>query len=687
MTIPVFAGTGTFSSTDTDGANITPPLPPGVNPDDILILAVSTNGSNGFPTISGWTEFGTAVTDTNHSSAWYWRRHVAGDTAPTFTKASGDALSAGVIGLFGVIYGFRGCVTSGTPFEDVTHAGLTSSSTPAGAEITTTGVDRLAVSIVVGDNDPTWSSGFPPTGWDQLDSRTSLTGLDQIAAAISKDVPTATTVTAPTIGTTSISLYWRSVTLAFISDGVAGPLFMDGGSTDPATTGNTAPGLPAGWHADDVWLMAVMTNASNTFPTISGWTNLGVDVDSANQSTGWYWRRAVAGDAAPSFTIAGGTALSSTNVLVARIYGLRGCKTTGDPFEDVTMVGTPTSTSTPASSVVTASVANTLVLAVALLDDNNTTTDFPPTGWQIAGGEAGDNTGGDWDFVAIHKKRTATGDESAVNILTSSAADYARTLTAVFLPSASSTNAAATEATSTGTGFAAALLIGAAAAVASVTGTAHDATVTTSSGTNASATVAESTGTAHFDAGSSINVELSADNPIELVASAYTVTVTVKPNAGAGSATGTAHDATVTTGAFSSPDAGVAASTGTANNGSGSVAPNSGPATVTGTAHDATVQTGAFTNASATVATATATANNATTTTKPNATAATATGTAYNATVTVPGATNAAATVATATATAFNVTDSPVVTVDIAPSRRSYVIDNRRTYRKQARRR
>ena len=415
---------------------------------------------------------------------------------------------------------------------------------------------------------------------------------------------------------------------------MASPTFVAAGTLGAVTSGNVSPGMPSGWAADDIHILSVMTNQSNTFPVISGWTEFaGTAVDSANQSSAWYWRRAVGGDTSPAFTIAGGTALSSANGLFARIYGFRGCKSTGDPFEDVTTVGDPTLDTTPDSALVTATVTDTTVVALAVMDDNNAITDHPPAGWTVAGDAVTNAAGGDGALAGIYKQRTTAGDEAAVAICTQAASDYVRTLTLVLI-STTSTGAPevpATEATGTGTAHNATVNTGATATEATGTGTAHDATVTTASGTSAiaetiSATgiahnaamtvrpspgVISSTGEAHFDTGSSISLELGADSPIEVTGSAHSSTVNVGGSPGPATATGSAHNATVSLSSATAVNAGEATATGTAHNAAVSVLVSGGQASATGTAHNASGSPAVAGSVSAELAAAVAAAHNA----------------------------------------------------------------------------
>lgn len=169
------------------------------------------------------------------------------------------------------------------------------------------------------------------------------------------------------------------------------------------------------------------------------------------------------------------------------------------------------------------------------------------------------------------------------------------------------------------------------AQTATATATAHDAAVSTSLGSQAGeaaatatahnpsvaitvgAQTAEATATAEFEAGTSVSLDLVADNPIRLNAVAHNATISTaqirNADAGQAQATATAHDATVeTANPAVDADAGQAAATATAHNATavaGQVrTADAGHAAATAAAHDAVAQVGARparVNAAATV--------------------------------------------------------------------------------------
>jgi hypothetical protein len=218
MAAPTWFGTGALAVTAIAGSTISPALPASTLADDIGFMTVMTNQGDVFPAVSGWTQFGAAINSANQSSDWYWRRFTgSGDAPPAFTIDSGTAIGS-TNGLYGRVYVYRGAVTTGTPFEAVDNAGSpTSTTTPQSTSVITTGADRLVVHLLVVDDDNTWSSGMPPTGYTNNGPLASSSiGGDGMMDAISIPRASAGTQAGVTIGTMSAADFWRSISFALI---------------------------------------------------------------------------------------------------------------------------------------------------------------------------------------------------------------------------------------------------------------------------------------------------------------------------------------------------------------------------------------------------------------------------------------------------------------------------------------
>jgi hypothetical protein len=204
-------------------------------------------------------------------------------------------------------------------------------------------------------------------------------------------------------------------------------------SVDAAAPYTVTGSLPA--HvADDILIAcASKNNGSDLTCGTSGWAEILPDENNANLSTGWFWKRATSSsETAPVITAS--TAGSSSAGIYVTCARIRGCVATGTPFEDATLDGTPTNSTTPAGSTITTTDIKRLAVAIALIDDNNTiSSGYPPSTWST-GVNTGSDTGGDGKCLAIHKAIDAAGNVTGVNIGVQAASDYWKTLTLAFIP-------------------------------------------------------------------------------------------------------------------------------------------------------------------------------------------------------------------------------------------------------------
>lgn len=112
-TAPTFVAAGTYVQTAVNAATLTPGLPAGWAADDIHLLIAGRKDNTAMTALSGWTQhallFGNNSTGLR-TEVW-WRRAVAGDTAPVVTFGSSTILREAQI------LGIRGCPPTGSPFS------------------------------------------------------------------------------------------------------------------------------------------------------------------------------------------------------------------------------------------------------------------------------------------------------------------------------------------------------------------------------------------------------------------------------------------------------------------------------------------------------------------------------------------------------------------------------------------
>lgn len=125
-------------------------------------------------------------------------------------------------------------------------------------------------------------------------------------------------------------------------------------------TASVVPALPAGWAADDIFVMPTESENQSIFtPTGWGLAAGGAVIVSTGVVTRLtvFWRRAVAGDTDP-------TVVDPGDHVVARIIAVRGCVTTGNPWNvsaTATELVADTSVSVPGA---TTTAPDCLVLAI-----------------------------------------------------------------------------------------------------------------------------------------------------------------------------------------------------------------------------------------------------------------------------------------------------------------------------------
>lgn len=188
---------------------------------DILIACAAYNSASNLTCgTSGWAEIVAAQNNANFSTGWFWKRATSSaETAPVITSSAAGSTSNGI---YVTCARIRGCVASGTPFEDATLNGTpTNTNTPVSSLITTTGAKRLAVAIAQIDDNNTISSGYPPADWATGVNSGSDTGGDSKCLAIAKAADAAGDVAAVNIGVQAASNYWKTLTLAFIPPDLA----------------------------------------------------------------------------------------------------------------------------------------------------------------------------------------------------------------------------------------------------------------------------------------------------------------------------------------------------------------------------------------------------------------------------------------------------------------------------------
>lgn len=183
---------------------------PSVTTDDVMFLVIAASKTVTTVTIS--TPSGWALIDTTTQgvllAGLYWKRYSA--------ETPGDSLkvdlpnAGGVAG--GAIISFSGCVTEGTPYEQMTVKNQTASGYSS-SEITPVEDYNLVVCLTAAE-DNTVTSGL--SGWTNDFELTTTYGTDLHVTGSSIAQSSATTETSAS-GTTANSVPWVSWTFALNS--------------------------------------------------------------------------------------------------------------------------------------------------------------------------------------------------------------------------------------------------------------------------------------------------------------------------------------------------------------------------------------------------------------------------------------------------------------------------------------
>jgi len=186
--------------------------------------------------------------------------------------------------------------------------------------------------------------------------------------------------------------------------------------------------LPAASADYDIIIVGLFSGSgSSTFGCGGGtYTSLG-KVTGSSIVAEWFYKRVMSGE--------GNIACTSTG---SDFYGYAtmytGCSRTLNPCRHVALSAETTNT-TPASSNITPTIADTRILAMASVEDNNSISSHPPSGW-TSRFNAGSNTGTDGlGLIIEYNSNPVVGTQiNAVNIATQNASDAWVSITLALVP-------------------------------------------------------------------------------------------------------------------------------------------------------------------------------------------------------------------------------------------------------------
>jgi hypothetical protein len=197
------------------------PLPTGWQADDIHILIVMVRDDLGTMTITPdtWTLIANVTRGTSSQYWIYGRRAVAGDSDATCTSSL-------AVDTYGTIFGFRGCIATGTAWEVVGAMSADTTDPGVFAGVTSLTAQSMIVAVLGGEdnnNDSViiTSTGLP-TDYTEVyqESATGTDGMSCIGYAIR--AATGATGNVSCDFNTAVPVGWGAATIALKPPAVAG---------------------------------------------------------------------------------------------------------------------------------------------------------------------------------------------------------------------------------------------------------------------------------------------------------------------------------------------------------------------------------------------------------------------------------------------------------------------------------
>src|SRR5574341_562701 len=190
-------------------------------------------------------------------------------------------------------------------------------------------------------------------------------------------------------------------------------LQAEGAQPANVTTGTLTLTLPA-HQADDILVAVVAVWVPNTagsaaqIPALAGWTKQGFVQFPATPDgeVALFWKRATSGaEANPTFTRGAGWDTGTDTAYGGRAFCVRGCATTGDPWDDFATTAALTAANGAVAAVTVAGAERMVVQFLGKTDDFATAPTIP--GWTA--GVQTENTGGtDTSFGTFRTDNTST---------------------------------------------------------------------------------------------------------------------------------------------------------------------------------------------------------------------------------------------------------------------------------------
>ena len=213
-------------------------------------------------------------------------------------------------------------------------------------------------------------------------------------------IPDMSLITDPTLALTMMARTFSLRARRAVA-GAAAPTYVAAGT---GVTGSTSLSVPyyAGLAADDIALIFVCSNSSPTIGVPSNYTAISnqiADSNSSNYGRG-FWKR-LTGSESGNVTVSCTGGSQSEGVMI----GIRGCITTGTPYE-----GHATTTTYTATPAITTTGPNRLLIDHFYWSTDSSSVSI--SGWTR---DAYVETAGENATAVFHKERATAGTEAATN--------------------------------------------------------------------------------------------------------------------------------------------------------------------------------------------------------------------------------------------------------------------------------
>lgn len=211
--IPFFVAAGSYGNASS--TSVSPGYPAGIAANDILILHVHLDDGLGNASISsvgtGWTLIDSEALANDSTAGLYWRR-ATGSESGTITVTASEDVNSGCLGAR--ISAWRGCKTSGDPYEGAGHTNQAAGLSFTGPSVTTAGPNRRVVAINGSTQTSVGTTAADPSNWAKDYESISLAGGNQVVSCYSREAPSAGVIGACTGNRGSDSAFAR-ITFGF----------------------------------------------------------------------------------------------------------------------------------------------------------------------------------------------------------------------------------------------------------------------------------------------------------------------------------------------------------------------------------------------------------------------------------------------------------------------------------------